>query len=193
VFARPLYWVGLACFMLIVGGETVFTTLFPSYLQQVHGYTARMASIAFSVHLAGLAAGRFISAYGLRRLSNNGIIGLCLAGGVFLAPALLFGHPLIRYPSLFAFGFLFSTTWPVFFAQLSARFPGEAGALSYGAGFASTLGVSLSVLGSSYIADVNMTAALLLSPAVMGLFGLVYYSSPLAKAPRVRAAAAGAA
>lgn len=181
VFRRPLYWLGLVCIMCIAGGEGVFATLFPSYLQEVDGYTARMASIAFSVHLAGLTTGRFISAYGLRRLSSNRIIALCLASAVFVAPALLFGHPLVRYPSLFIFGFLFSTTWPTFFAQLSALFPGEAGALSYGAGFASTLGISLSVVASSVVADSSITAALLLSPAIMLLFGLIHYCSPLSR------------
>ncbi|MBD3240760.1 MAG: MFS transporter [Chitinivibrionales bacterium] len=181
VFRRPLYWVGLSCIMLISGGEAVFATLFPSYLQQIDGYTTRMASVAFSVHLAGLTAGRFISAYGLRRLTNNRIIALCLASAAFLAPVLLFRQPLIRYPSLFLFGFLFSTTWPTFFAQLSARFPGEAGALSYGAGFASTLGISLSVLVSSFVADSSITAALLLSPLIMLAFGLVHYTSPLSR------------
>ncbi len=181
VFRRPLYWIGLLCILCIVGGEAVFATLFPSYLQEVESYTARAASMAFSVHLAGLTAGRFISAYGLRQVSSNRILGLCLLSAAFLAPALLLRQPLIRLPSLFVFGFLFSTTWPTFFAHFSALFPGEAVALSYGAGFASTLGISLSVVASSLVADSNITLALLLSPAIMLLFGLIHFCSPLAR------------
>lgn len=181
-FHRPLYWVGITGITLIAGSETVFLTLYPTYLEEVHRFTPSMASLAFSVHLAGLAAGRFIAAYFLGKRSDNFIIGACVVSSALIFPALWADMALIRYASLFVFGFAFSATWPVHFARLSAFFPGEGAALSYGAGFASVVGISLAVLGSSYVADFDMTAALLISSAVMVGFGVLYYGSPLGRA-----------
>ena len=49
----------------------------------------------------------------------------------------------------------------------------------------STVGISLCVLFSSLIADYNLALALLASPAVLCVFGAVYYMGPLSIGARV--------
>ena len=189
IVKRPFYWLCVLPFGLIAGGELAFATLMPTYFEKVAGLSKPAASLLLTVHLLGLVAGRFASAYLGSRASNNQIIAGCLAAGVFVFPALFAGHWLVRNASLFLMGVMFSATWPTFYAQVSRFLAGHKEMLAYGSGLGNQLGMSLCVLASSLIADANLTLSLLFGPAILWAFGALYYATRLSKAPEDAAGA----
>ncbi len=183
-FRLPVYWLFVAGIAMIAGGEAGFTTLIAAYFREVRHLPEATAGLMLVVHLLGLVAGRFISAYLSRRVPNNAIIGVCLASGAFVVPAVLVDLPAVRWASLFVMGFMFSSTWPTFYAQATRHLGEHRDMLAYGANLGSVVGISMCVLVSSTIADFSLTAAVFFGPAVLGVFGAVYFSSRLSGAPR---------
>lgn len=61
----------------------------PEYFEQVRGTSATTGTLILTVHLLGLVAGRFASAFWGGRLSNAAVIGPCLASGAFVVPGVL--------------------------------------------------------------------------------------------------------
>ncbi len=184
VLRRPLYWLVLACFGLVSGGEVVVATLVPEYFVLVRGTTETTGTLMLLVHLAGLLAGRLLMIGRGRRLGSGALIGLSLAAGVFAVPLLAVAHSAVGAVSLFGLGFMFSTSWPTFYARAARHMARDRDMLAYGSYLGSNLGVALCILVSSRLADASLTWAVAFGPAVMALFGLVYALSPLARLPR---------
>ncbi|MFP4521400.1 MAG: MFS transporter [Fibrobacterota bacterium] len=181
VLRSPFYWLSISMFALIAGGEMAFTTLFPAFLEETKGYSPGKASIFLTVHLVGLMTGRFISANLKEKITNNSIIGACLLTGLFFFPAVYIDHEAVRLVCLFFFGLIFSTTWPTYFAQASGFFSHEKEMFAYGSNLGNFMGFSIALLASSLVADIDLTASLYFGPAMLWLFGVIYYCSGLSK------------
>lgn len=184
-FAIPRYWIALVCIGLIAGGEAAFVTLLPTYYHEAEGMTESWASVLLSVHLAGLVAGRFAAAALADRLSNNAILAICLAAGVFVFPAVLIEAPAVRLPALALMGLMFSSTWPTFYAQATAHLREHRHMLAYGVGLANQAGIAGCVLLSSAIADVDLLGSMWFGPAVLWGFGVVYVTSGMGRSVAV--------
>ena len=180
---QPVYWLIVICFGLIAGGEAAFVTLIPAYYEKVRHLSGEFASMLLAVHLAGLMAGRFASAYLGRKLSNNATIAICLAAGVFVAPAMVLDNWFLRGASLFLFGVMFSATWPTFYAQVSGRMRPHMAMLAYGSSLGTSVGVSVCYFISSLIADRSLSWSVVSGPAVLWLFGAIYFASSLSRTP----------
>jgi predicted MFS family arabinose efflux permease len=179
VLRRPFFWLCVLPFGMIAGGEAAFSSLLPAYLQEVRHLTPALAAILLSVHLSGLVAGRFSSAHLSGRFTPNATIGGCLAAGLAIVPFLAVSGWAASVASLFVLGFLFSSTWPTFYAQVSMALRDHPEMLAYGSTLGSYLGIALAVLASSMIADRNLTLSLLFGPALVWGFGLLYFTTPL--------------
>lgn len=182
IFKSPTYWLCILPFGLIAGGDVAFAALVPLYYETVHNYTAQNASLLLTVHLLGLVVGRFIFAYFSGIWSNNTIIGICLIFGltIFLAiqPLGLTAHII----GLFGIGILYSSTWATFYAQATRFIPPQAShLLDFGTAFGNAVGIAFCVYISSAIAETSLNGAMIFCVAVLWLFGLLYYISPLAK------------
>jgi fucose permease len=134
-----------------------------------------------TIHLCGLVAGRFGSAYVNSKVSNNVILGFCLASGVFVFPGIFTDDLAIRYISLFLFGVMFSTTWPTLYSQVTKHMPEHKDMLAYGSNLGNIMGISLCILLSSMVADYNVTWSVFFGPTVLWIFGIIYYSSRLCR------------
>jgi len=178
---RPFYWLCILPFGLIAGGDVCFAALLPAYYERTHGLSPQGASLLLTAHLLGLAVGRFVFVYLSDRLSNNRVIGLCLLAGLFVVPAILARHPWAWAAALFGVGWMFSSTWPTYYAQVSRFFSRDPHMLDYGSGLGNALGIALCVWGSSSLAERYPEAALLCGPAALWLFGLLYFLSPLSR------------
>jgi len=187
ILRKPLYWLCVLPFGMIAGGEAAFATLMPSYFEKVGGMSPEKASLLLTVHLLGLMAGRFATAYAGARASNKKIIGVCLGAGVFVFPAILIEQWFIRCASLFLLGVMFSSTWPTFYAQVSGFFRDHREMLAYGSSLGNYLGISLCIVLSSVIADYDLRLSLFVGPVVLWLFGVLYYLTCLCRGPGSRA------
>jgi len=179
VLKQPRFWMVVAPIGLVAGAEAAFVTLLPTYLQHVKQLSAETASLMLTVHLLGLMAGRFLAAGVDRRVSNNTIINFCVACSLFAVPAVLADSWIIRIPALAAAGVMSSATWPTYYAQASAHLPSDRQMLAYGAFIANVLGISVCVLASSAVADLNLTASMFFGPGVFWLFLVLYYARGL--------------
>ena len=83
--------------------------------------------------------------------------------------------------SLFVFGFMFSATWPCFYAQVAPRLKGHEEMLAYGSILFSVLGISLCITASSIIADYHLGLSLVFAPVVLWIFGLIYFTTSLSQ------------
>lgn len=184
VLRRPFFWMCVMPFGLIAGGEAAFATLMPSYFHTCRGLSPEMAGALLTVHLLGLVAGRFASTALGGHVSNNTIIGACLAAGVFVVPALWTDIPAVRNICLFMLGVLFSSTWPTYYAQVWQFWKGRSDMLAFGSALGTITGISACVLISSMIAEWNMIAALFFGPAVLWAFGLLYFTTRLSRKVR---------
>ena len=176
---RAEYWLRVLPFGLISGGELAFVTLLPMYCEEGLGTSPEVASLLLTVHLAGLASGRFITAPLSSRVSNSAIIGWCLLSGLLVVPALLTTNVAVAGVCLFIAGGLFSSTWPAYYAQISDWFEGRRPMLDYGSALCNSLGISMCVLLSSCMADISLKAAMLFGPGVLALFGALFFLSRL--------------
>lgn len=181
VWGNPFYWLSILPFGMIAGGEAAFVTLMPVWFEQGHCYTPQAASLLLTIHLAGLASGRFLSG-ALHERIGNAIIAGCLAAGLFVFPALLSGQPGVVYPALYLMGFMFSSTWPTVYAQVARFHTGHRDMLAYGSSVSNVVGISSCVLLSSLIADHSLRWSL--------LFGLIYYTTRLSAREALPCAAA---
>lgn len=182
VLREKLYWQVVISFGAIAGSEAAFATLAPVYFQQeVPGIDARLAGVLLTVHLLGLAGGRFLAAWVSGRWSSRAIILVCLASGVMVFPAILVDNLAIRCVSLAVMGVMFSSTWPSFYAQVARPMRSHREMLAYGSGLGTAAGVSLCLLASSLIADWNLTVSVFFGPVVMWLFGVAFLASPLSR------------
>lgn len=179
----PWYWASLVPFGLIAGGEAAFVTLAPAFLKGQYGLTDSAAALMLTVHLLGLAAGRFLTAGLGARVSNNAIIALCLA----MAPTVLlvvFVPVLwVAYPALFLLGLLFSSTWPTYYAQGAQHNGGRLDLFAYGSALGTAGGIALCVLVSSRVADTSLPLSLLVGPGALLLFGALYFGTRLSHPP----------
>ncbi|MGA1195850.1 MAG: MFS transporter [Candidatus Latescibacterota bacterium] len=182
IFKSPTYWLCILPFGLIAGGDVAFAALVPLYYETVHHYTAQNASLLLTFHLFGLVVGRFIFAYLSGRISNNTIIGICLIFGFAIFLAIQETSLTIHLVGLFGIGVLYSSTWATFYAQATRFIPPQAShLLDFGTAFGNALGIAVCVYLSSVIADMNLDWAMIFCVAVLWLFGLVYYLSPLSR------------
>jgi len=181
VFRDPFYWLATLPFGMIAGGEAAFATLAPTFFVKMRGLTDAQASLLLALHLSGLALGRFVAAGLGGRVSNRAIIGVCLASGVAIAPAIASPSPLTYIPAVFVLGFMFSATWPAFYAQVSQFFAHCADMLAYGTALGNAVGLSLCIAVSSWIADYNLTLAMVSGPGVLWLFGLLFWGTRLSQ------------
>ena len=181
IFKSPTYWLCILPFGLIAGGDVAFAALVPLYYETVHQYTPQNASLLLTFHLFGLVVGRFIFAYLSGILSNNIIISLCLIFGLTIFLAIQPTNLTVHLIGLFGIGILYSSTWATFYAQ-AARFipPHASHLLDFGTALGNALGIAACVYLSSFIAEISLDWAMIFCVAVLWLFGLVYYASPLA-------------
>ncbi|MCC2672927.1 MAG: transporter, partial [Armatimonadetes bacterium] len=128
----PGFWLCVLPFGLIAGGDVCFAALLPSFYERVHHVTPEAAGLLLTAHLVGLAVGRFVFVPLNERLGNNRVIALCLAAGVFVAPALLGTSPWMWALGVFGVGWMFSSTWPTYYAQIARHFAGRPAVLDYG-------------------------------------------------------------
>ncbi|MBT5829729.1 MAG: hypothetical protein HOH77_05980, partial [Candidatus Latescibacteria bacterium] len=114
-------------------------------------------------------------------LSNNTIIGICLIFGLTIFLSIQTPSPTLHLVGLFGIGILYSSTWATFYAQ-AARFipPNASHLLDFGTAFGNALGIAVCVYFSSVIAETSLDGAMIFCVAVLWLFGLLYYLSPLA-------------
>lgn len=175
------YWLVVAGFGMIAGGEAAFATLAPAYFEKVEHLSRERAALLLSVHLSGLVIGRFAAAWFSGRVHNNVILAVCLASGAAVFPAVFSHAPAIRWPALVVTGLMFSSTWPTFYAQVAAPLSRHREMLAYGSGFGSFAGVALCVLCSSALADGSLLAGVLFGPIVLWAFAAVYFTSRLAR------------
>jgi len=181
IFKVPTYWLCILPFGLIAGGDVAFAALVPLYYETVHHYTAQNASLLLTFHLFGLVVGRFVFAYLSGRISNNTIIGICLIFGVTIFLAIQEMSLTIHLAGLFGMGVLYSSTWATFYAQAARFIPPQAShLLDFGTALGNALGIAVCVYLSSVIADLNLDWAMIFCVAVLWIFGLIYYISPLA-------------
>ncbi|MCC6444680.1 MAG: MFS transporter [Armatimonadetes bacterium] len=178
VLKRPFYWLCVMPFGMISGGELAFVTLLPLFCEKQKDMSPEAASLMLTVHLTGLAAGRFISALSGGKASNATIIAVCLSSGLFAALALLTDSILLRAACLFFCGGPFSSTWPTYYAQVSRLLTGHREMLDFGSSLSNTVGISICIFASSKIVDINLMAAILFGPAVLWLFGILFYLGP---------------
>jgi hypothetical protein len=80
-------------------------------------------------------------------------------------------------------GFMFSSTWPTFYAQMTRHLGRHRNAMAYGANLGSQSGLALCFLASSAIADVNLTASMFFGPCVLWGFGAMYFATRLSRMP----------
>jgi len=179
VMKQLRYWHCVLPLGLIAGGEAAFVTLVPTYFQRVRHFSAGAASLMLTIHLLGLMVGRFAAAGAAKKVSNDTIINVCLVTTLFVFPAVLAGNWMVSIPALFLAGLMSSATWPTYYGQAFARLPQHGHMLAYGSFVANTVGISLCVLLSSLIADLNLTISMFVGPAVFWLFGVVYYLTGL--------------
>jgi fucose permease len=189
IFHRPVYWLAILPFGLIAGGEAAFATLVKLYFVGVRGLSPLQADMLLALHLTGLAGGRFVTALSRGRVSNATIIAICLVTGVAVVPAIWAPAPAVYVPAVFLLGLMFSATWPTYYAQVSQLFPlGDM--LAYGAALGNALGIGLCVALSSVIADYSLPAAMVFGPAVLWLFGLLFFGTQLRRLPAAQTASA---
>lgn len=181
VFRRPFYWFCVSGFALIAGGEAAFATLMPTFFVTARGVPKESAALLLTVHLLGLIAGRFVFAGAKSHISNNTIIGVCLAAGVFVFPAVLAEHWLVRDAALFLTGVMFSATWPTFYVQVARFWTDHKEMLAYGSSLGNMLGIALCIFVSSVIADYDLMLSLFFGPAILWLFGALYYTTKLSR------------
>lgn len=174
VLRRPAFWLFMLWIGMIAGGEAAFATLLPTYFKEGLGYSAQVGTLALTVHLLGLTAGRFASAWLGHRAGNGTVIALCLATGVFVFPVMFFGNQPAILVSLFVFGLMFSSTWPSFYAAAAEWLPDCRHMMPYGSALGNYVVMGLCILGSSMIADHNLWLAMFFGPAVLWLFGAMY-------------------
>jgi FHS family L-fucose permease-like MFS transporter len=177
-----LYWLCTLPFGLIAGADVCFAALLPSYYERVHGVSPEGSSLLLTAHLAGLAVGRFVFVYLSERLGNNRVIGLCLAAGLSVSAALL-PHPALWALGAFGVGWMFSSTWATYYAQVARFFGARPQLLDYGSALGNAVGIAACVYGASALAERWPPAALLTGPAAMWLFGAVYFLTPLSRKP----------
>ena len=181
IFRSPMYWLCILPFGLIAGGDVAFASLVPLYYETVHHYTSEQASLLLTVHLFGLVVGRFIFAYLSGRLSNNTLIAICLGFGVTIFLAIQDAGWFFHLAGLFGIGILYSSTWATFYAQAARFIPAHAShLLDFGTALGNALGIAVCVYFSSVLADISLNAAMIFCVAVLWIFGLVYYLSPIA-------------
>lgn len=178
---NPFFWFSVMLIGLISGGELAFATLMPLYYENIHAFTPQKASLFFSVHLAGLLAGRFISAAISRRVSANIIIGFCVSTGIFVFPVAFSKEAYIQLPSLFMLGFMFSAVWPQYYAQAKQHWKHCPTLFAYGIAFGNASLMPLCVMLSSRIADFNLKPALISGIIILWIFAGLYFLSPLSK------------
>lgn len=180
VLTSSMYWLCILPFGLIAGGDVAFATLVPLYYETVHGYTAQNASLLLMVHFVGLTLGRFIFSYLSGPLSNNAIIGLCLAFGLGIVPAVHSNLLSLHIIGLLGVGVLYSSTWATFYTQAARLIPAHARhLLDFGTALGNAIGIAFCVYISSALADHNLHLAMYFCVFALYLFGLVYYLSPL--------------
>jgi|GEM_PF-5817453 len=182
IFKSPTYWLCILPFGLIAGGDVAFAALVPLYYETAFEYTAQNASLLLTVHLLGLVVGRFIFAFLSGPLSNNAIIGICLIFGLTIFLAIQSTDLAFHMLGLFGIGILYSSTWATFYAQ-AARFfpPATRHLLDFGTALGNALGIAACVYISSVLAEINLDIAMFFCVAVLWLFGILYYLSPLAR------------
>lgn len=175
-----MYWLCTLPFGLIAGADVCFAALLPSYYERARGVSPEQSSLILTAHLAGLAMGRFAFVHLSRPLGNNRVIGWCLAAGASVFLALL---PRAHFWVLGAFGvgWMFSSTWATYYAQVAGRFRARPQLLDYGSALGNALGIALCVYAGSALSEHWPAAALLSGPVAMWLFGALYYLSPLSK------------
>ena len=172
--AAVLFVLGIA---MIAGGEAAFVSLLPQFLYLTRGVSEQAATLALTVHLVGLMAGRFAVALYGGSLSHKTIIALCLAAGLGAFPSLLSPSWPIILAGLFVLGFMFSGTWPTFYAAAAARWlPDRRRTMPYRSALGNVLGISLCLFVSSALAERHLLAAMFFGPAALWAFGLLYVS-----------------
>jgi predicted MFS family arabinose efflux permease len=177
----PGFWLCVLPFGLIAGGDVCFAALMPSFYERVHQLSPENASLLLTAHLVGLAVGRFAFVPLNERLGNHRVIALCLAAGVFLVPALLGRSPWVWALGVFGVGWMFSSTWPTYYAQIAPHFADRPAVLDYGSALGNALGIAVCVYGASALAEQFPTAALLVGPAALWVFGAVYFTTALSR------------
>lgn len=176
---QPFYWACVLPFGLIAGGDVAFATLAPLFYEKRWGLAPETGSWLLTLHLMGVAVGRFTFVALGEKWSPNAVIGACLITGVCVFPAALSPSPWVWGASLFGLGWMFSAVWPTFYAQVARFFPGREQMLALGSALGNTLGIALCVWLSSALADHNLVAALGVGPLAVWVFGALYFASPL--------------
>ncbi|HSV75197.1 MAG TPA: MFS transporter [Chthonomonadales bacterium] len=182
----PLLWYVALLFALLTGAEVSLQTLLPLFYEREHGVPAPVASMLFTVHLAGLAAGRFLTLGCSARVSHRAIIGGCLATAVFIVPAIVGRDWFWWAAGLFLAGGMHSGTWATLYAQSAERMDHAPTLLNLGIAFGCLAGIAACVVASSRIAEWSLAGGIWFSMAVLAAFALCYFAGPFGRAPAVR-------
>ncbi|NLF31941.1 MAG: MFS transporter [Planctomycetes bacterium] len=187
VLRQGRFWAFMLWIGMIAGGEGAFATLLPRYVEKTLGQTVQVGTLALTVHLLGLTAGRFAAAFAGRTVRPGAVIAVCLGAGVFIFPALLTRSLPILFVSLFLLGVMFSSTWPSFYAVATRWLPGALHMMPYGSSLGSFAVMAACIFLSSVIADRSLALSLYFGPAVLWAFGATYLLAARAGLLGVRA------
>jgi hypothetical protein len=80
---------------------------------------------------------------------------------------------------------MFSGPWPIFYAQASRFFTSFPHLLDYGTSVGGALGIAACMYGSGALAERSPDLAMLLGPAAVWVYAVVYAFSPMSK-PQIR-------
>lgn len=175
------FWISVGGFGLIAGSEIAVALWIPTYARQARGFSAPQANLLLSIFLCGLVVGRFASSAFSKKLPPKRSIAFGVSCIIFAAPALYFPSYGLAGASFFLFGMAFSCTYPSYFAHLSTIFPEHLGLMGGASAFATQLGCAACAYIGGKLAVQNLSYPIIFGAAVMGVFALIFFTSPLAR------------
>lgn len=174
---------------LYVGAEVGVGGWIVLYLQRRLGFATLTATSGLSIMWMGLIVGRYLNSVLAEHYSSRVLVVGAGVGGLIAGLALLTARtPLMAYIWLGAIGLCMSGVFPNIMAELNAREPARAGAVSGFLAAAAAVGamVMQPILGS--IAQwLGLTVAIAMPAFLMGLTALAYLGVKDARPENARA------
>lgn len=171
VLHRPLFWVTVAGFALLVAAEFSVAQWLPTFLTKVRGFSGDVTKILHACFMAGLVSGRFGMVLFGYRFSHRQVLYGCIACALFLLPAMWLTAPIAVGVFLFLHGIAFSAAYPTHFSYITRFFPRHVSALSGGSGLSRCVGFATAYFVSGWISDWSPTWAVLTGVVMMAAYG----------------------
>jgi hypothetical protein len=180
-----LFWAAALQFAFIAGSEAGVVSILGSFITHHRPSpfpdlsAARWAAAVLVLSQMGIVVGRFVFV-GFPSLKEKTVILLCLLCGIFVLPGALSPSPWIYVSSLFMVGVTFSATYPAFFTLSARSFVANRTAYSMATGLTTQVGINLCIWLASALGNREefLPAAVVVSTAIMGLFGLFLFVTP---------------